>query len=120
MIAARLRRAPNPSGLLQAVRDMINDRNWREGAILPSDAHVRFWAAAIVTATTEMRRKAAYGLVASVSPLWVKTDVQKRVTAPLPLPLHRQPPHEWLKLHRARLVAIEDCLDEIRREQRQA
>jgi Ca2+-binding RTX toxin-like protein len=23
---------------------MINDRNWREGAILPSDAHVRFWA----------------------------------------------------------------------------
>src|SRR4051794_17477392 len=59
MIAARWRRAPEPSGLLRAVRDMINDRNWREGAILPSDAHVRFWAAAIVTATTEMRRNAA-------------------------------------------------------------
>jgi hypothetical protein len=35
---------------------MINDRNWREGAVLPSDAHVRFWAAAIVTATTKIGR----------------------------------------------------------------
>ena len=64
MIAARWRRAPKPSGLLRAVRDMINDRNWREGAILPSDAHVRFWAAAIVTATTEMRRFADRRLLA--------------------------------------------------------
>ena len=41
------------------------------------------------------------------------------VIAPLQPPFLGQPAHQRLELHRPRLLAVEDRLDEIRREQRQ-
>ena len=49
-----------------------------------------------------------------------KATKRSMVSAPLPLPFTRQSAHQRLKLNCPRLLAVEDRVDQIRREQRQS